>query len=352
MSQRGSYTEVIASEEADVANVAKQISNEHFSGTDATGKRVNGFSEAVTSTRELSGDNVLDFDNMDSVRRRYYLNYDFSLDEAKRNPDVTSWKVNSENYHIFQKKVPGSQIHPDSMAPRVGDLSKVLILEAKIYSVHSDAPVAVAVQMPGMKGNGYTNAGVRAPIMIPPHTTATYPGGHIVHKLPAFEARLSELRYTNINEEYFANEFSPLKDNPDYSLVARDSLIRDCMTRPKNMEKLGLDASKIKLITAGNEGKQYFIIQTKLANACKEVILKKCKNMQLPTTNLFNMECRLVPCSGISWDDIETNTSISGSSKTFSEHLFTKRNNVSVELELKYIIASGPEWDKATKTNN
>lgn len=260
--------------------------------------------------------------------RRLFVTHEFTIEGAAKNPTSTVWRIDQDSYEMLQVRPDGST----PSEPRVGNLSKAVILELKVLEAHSDVPFPLAVMISGIKGNAYSKK-LRSPFFMGAHANSIYPEGKVIHQIPKTGISVEDIVYGNITEESLSRLYSPLRDNPEMSAVRADTILSRTITHPSNLKELGInprDYNKFEI-----EGVQYYNLNTWMVKEAVSALLGAAKDMSFPTTNLFQFEVGVQHSNGVAWSQIKDK--IPHVDQADYLYQLKKPRTVTLELEMTYV---------------
>lgn len=279
-------------------------------------------------------------DNTATITREFHLEWDFSLNEAASNPTAVQWKVEQDDWNIFQKKQNSSKAARSYETNRIGDLDKAIVRKITVVQTSSNfsEPLGVQFNDKNIKGRVYGKRNFRAPYVIGPNQSSP-DVSKVIHVIDPEHAKMADKKCTRINEAYLDAQWSELPGNSGYAAVSVDSDITQCIK--SNADDLQINLREIPLWV----DKSCYMISKKLVDACKNVLLKARQNVTLPYTNLSELSVELVRTNGKSWENTDVMQRVHDETGLVGTELLDKRNLVHCILEVEYSIAAGPGWN-------
>lgn len=274
------------------------------------------------------------------VKRDYWINFNFSLNEACKDPNCTTWRVGTEDAWSFQKNKTSDPTAPDHDKVRVGDLEHAVIRKASIQECKSNLPFDVALQISGIKGRVYAPGGMRAPYFISfnqDRQVAT-----TIHKIAPAHAELLKRRHTRVSEAYLDSQWTAAPSG-DRVFVKVKSDFTDCMRI--NSDKLRVNFRNIPVF-----GSTEYIISHRLLDALRSCLLRNRGTVELPYVDLFKLSAKLQHADGRDWSSTDMVQDTHDETGLVGTELLNKRYTVSLRLRLEYTIAAGPGWNAETVT--
>lgn len=279
------------------------------------------------------------YEGVDVIKRRFTLSWDFSLNEAAANPDVTFTKIDKADWPSFQRKPIGSKHSPTQDQKRQGDLAGVIFKRITVDQVHTSSPALLAITMDGIKGNAYgIGTGIRSPFFINPESNA-YNVGKVIHELDESLMKMADLRYTKMSREYLDAQATALPGNPNMTSVPVQSDITEVLRHQKHplIPKL----SEIPVFADGT----HFVLSTKLVEKCKDILLEKRGNVSLPTTNVYDWKVGLVKANGQKWDNTDVAKRMSDKTGLVGQELLDLPITTTLIVEAEFFLIS-ENWDQ------
>lgn len=274
-------------------------------------------------TEDGSGPDWLKEDDTRRKTRRYLIEMRFSMIGAAENPASVEWSVHQGMYYAFKTKAPGAA--PGST--RTGSLERALLLGGAVHRASCTAPVVLLVQFAGMRGNRYTNAGLRAPFWVFPGQNDRFQPAEVIFK-PDDNIYSAEVKnYSNLSEADITANIMRSPTEP-YSYVP----MNHCVTRlvRLNQEALALDLESMQ--TMDNRYK----IHNKLVEKCQQT-LRTQVFAAMPFTDFTAWKVCLARADGLQFDS-PTNVEDLGENEEIQHELMEKENRVIIDLELTYYL--------------
>jgi len=280
------------------------------------------------------------YEGVDIIDRRYLATWNFSLNEAKADPDVATVYVQKVDYPNFQRKAVGSETMPIYDQKRQGDLEKIIFKKLTVESCSTTSTDALTLAMPGINGNAYgLNTGIRTPFVLLPETSA-YGIDQVIHTLDERQMNMVDLRYTKMTSEYLNEKIHELHDFPGMSSVPVSHEITDVIKQQTNplIPKL----NKIPVFAEG----RYFVLNTKLVQKCIAQLKEKSEQVSLPTTSIPDWKISLLRADGLAWTDTDTVAQMSKDTGLVGEELMDHRITTTIMFRAEYFNIGGEEWNR------
>ena len=280
------------------------------------------------------------FEDVHVKTRRFAFNWKFSLNEAAGNPEVTVKQIQRSDWSSFQMKPVGSENNPDFDQKREGDLNHVIFKRIKVVQVHTNSPEAMCLTMSGIKGRTYgINTGIRTPFMLNPESNA-YEISSVIHELDESLMKMADLKYTKMSKEYLDRQTVPLPGKPGMCAVAVDSDITEVIAQQesKYIPKL----SEIPVFGNGS----HFVLNTKLGEKCKQMLLEKRGNIKLQTTDIFDMKVGLMRADGLAWNNTDVAMALSAQTGLVGQELLDYIINTNLVVECEFFNVGGENWNR------
>lgn len=286
----------------------------------------------------------LNIDKLPVKTRKYHVTFEGSLRDMKR-AGIVKWRVPQGNLNIFR-------ISAERGGARTGDLSKVIVVEMRAGAPKSDLPFDTCLVVPGVPGRTYTKENQRTPLVIERSSTGSVAAG-VVHRINDDQLHMAELRLTSIDADVLSKEYSVQKEETDAitglkdipCCVRRGGEITRVLMNPENLEKLNVKLEDFETVNK----QRYFFMSKDLVDVCVKSILKKIEGVRVPFVNFATWDVELSPLGAHGWDAIDLHPALNGPNEALNEHAMDHHYQISVPLEIDYVLASGPQWDAALK---
>ncbi len=277
---------------------------------------------------KLSVNDFLDAEKQ--VTRSYAINFSGSLADwesgSSRSP--LTWGVNKKDLDIFRSKRHDPEA-ADSES-RIGDLSKVILISARVLYKSNPTPVDVAVKITGLRGNKYGNS------MSQRFPTRLYAGekgrcDELAHVPDRFITTFPKLikNYGHLTRASIEASLVPFPDEP-VTLVPKNSVIASLIAL--NAENLNINMNRADLVDG-----RFYKVDNDIVSKCLDELDKNVLQKQ-PFVNMEEFEATLVRADGRSWLDLEGADMIDLKDVSLVREQQAARNNVKLELELTYVI--------------
>jgi hypothetical protein len=283
---------------------------------------------------------TLDVSDLPIKRKTFKVEFTGTLAQwQKCGEEGVSWEVPEANHRIFQDV--GADNAPE------GNLSKVIPIQASTSNHKSTLPFDTCTKIPGMQGNIFMKNGIQTAVHIPAAASGLDNTRVECHKLDSQQMRLTELHLTSISEDVLKQEWIQLPreegEDVDFCLVKRGGEITRVLTRPKNLEKLGINLDSYELVKNNN----WYFMEKDLVDLCVDSILTKAKDVKVPYVNHFKWPITLIKEDGGAWSEVDCDPTVTSLGETISAHVLKKHHTVSFMLHYDYVIASGAAWERS-----
>jgi hypothetical protein len=279
------------------------------------------------------------YENVDVKKRRFTFTWDFSLNEAAADPSVTIKKIQKFDWPSFQMKPVGTKHAPVHDQKRQGALDGLIWKSLTVKQVQTSSVEPLAIVIDGIKGNNYgIGSGIRTPFVINPESNA-YGINEVIHELDESLMKMADLRYTKMSEDYLAAQAVPLPGNPNMCSVPVDSDLTDVLRQQKN--PLIPSLKEIPVFADGT----HYVLHTKLAQKCINMLLEKRGNVSLPTTNVYDWKIGVVKANGEKWDNTNVAKRMSDKTGLVGQDLLDLPITVTLVVEGEFFLIS-ENWDQ------
>lgn len=290
--------------------------------------------------QSLSAVKAFDYKKVGVKKRRYVLSWNFSLNEAKANPDVTLAKITRADWASFQNK-PANGVSGKAVdQKRVGDLEHIVFKQITVKSIYTSSVDGLAVQMDGIRGNAYgIGSGVRSPFFIHPESSA-YGLNEVIHVLDDTRMKMAELRYTKMSREYLKSLAVPLPKNAAMCSVPVECEITEVLAKQKNplLPKMG----EIQVFNGGT----HFVLATKLCDKIMDQIMTRRGEVELHSTSLWEWKVGLIRSDGLTWANSDVALKMSKNTGLVGQELLDYRICTQMEIEAEWFNLSDQDWNK------
>ncbi len=263
------------------------------------------------------------------ITRSVVMNWIGSLREWETGVDSAPlvWKVDANDLDIFRAKRRG--INSTRSDRREGDLTKVLVIGARVKYISNPTPVDIGVRITGLKGNKYAgNMNMRFPVYM--FSKEKGRSNDVAHVPDPYIEAFPELirQYGHVTRAGIESKLVRFPDDSS-TLVRDDSVIAQLMEL--NQEALNIDMSRSNKIDG-----RYYKVTNDVVEKCLEELDKNVLQKQ-PYVNLENFSATLVRADGRSWMDTK-GADVDHDDPDYTTALQKAQNNVKLELELTYVI--------------
>ncbi len=277
---------------------------------------------------KLSVNDFLDADKQ--ITRSFGINFAGSLAdwESGSSRAPLTWSVDKKDLDIFRSKRHAPDA-PDSES-RIGDLSKVIVISARVLYKSNPTAVDVGLKISGLRGNKYVGS------MKQRFPTIAYAGekgrcDEVAHTPDRYITTFPELikSYGHLTRASIEAKLVRLPDE-DVTLVHYKSVIA-------NLIELNADNLNINMARADLVDGRFLKVDNDIVNKCLDELDKNVLQKQ-PYVNMEHFEATLVRADGRSWLDIEGADFYDQTDVNLVDEEQKARKNVKFELELTYVI--------------
>lgn len=265
------------------------------------------------------------------ITRRFMVRWNGSIREwasgSAESKRSLTWSVDPNHLDIFRTKVHGPEAGGNDK--RIGDLSKVIVLGARVLTRSNPLPVDVAVRIPGLKGNMYgASMEERYPAVLMAQFKSDRPEvAHVpdryIETYPELIQNYGHLTRASIEKGLMRSPHEPATFVQVGSVIA--TLIE------LNAESLNINLAMVKPVDG-----QYYKIANEIVERCLDELENNVLKHQ-PYVDLSQFSATLVRADGRKWLDTD-GMELEVDSDEYVAERRKARVEVKMCLEMTYVI--------------
>lgn len=270
------------------------------------------------------------------ITRVFRLDFCGSALDFSANPSLAVWRpVTSE---IFKKRTVK---YVDGKAKQdfdsESDVSKCIIIEAKVRSKKNTGPIDVAIDFPAMAGNVFTKYGKAHNIVIDKHTRGSPEGISSMFQAGDMIQNNMLAQYGHLDIDDIRSKVVPLPDEDGAVMVRKENPIMNILRKERNIKAFKLNPRAFTECMKG-----YYKVDEHLVNICIDSMQRKLFDV-FPFVDFNNIEAHLSRVDQQEWNDAQTLQQYGKMSKNpegYVSNLLEVPFDVSAEIEMTYVLVN------------